>query len=153
MFFSDIKRHSFVDFENTLDALTPLQGDLKKLLLRWSAPGCRQPLRLGGTVGSAENPAKKSGPDPNACIESERSTTKRVRKKRTAICRTVIFFHPDCNCWSRSCTESADALLRPVADFTASGELHPALKTKYSVVFLLTVYAVCYKNATLNLRK
>ena len=57
------------------------------------------------------------------------------------------------HCWSRSFTGSADALLRPVADFTASGELHPALKTKYSVVFLLTVYAVCYKNATLNLRK
>ena len=42
----------------------------------------------------------------------------------------LIFFHPDCNCWSRSFTGSADALLRPVADFTASGELHPALKTK-----------------------
>jgi len=45
-----------------------------------------------------------------------------------------IFFHPDCNCWSRSFTGSADTLARPVADFTASGESHPALKTNYAVV-------------------
>ena len=38
--------------------------------------------------------------------------------------------------WSRSFTGSADALLRPVADFTASGEFHPALKTSYPVVAL-----------------
>ena len=47
----------------------------------------------------------------------------------------IIFFHPDCNCWSRSCTGSADAERQPVADYTASGESHPALKTKDSVVF------------------
>ena len=38
----------------------------------------------------------------------------------------------------------------PVADFTASGELHPALKTKYSVVFLLPVYDSLVGNATPN---
>ena len=72
-------------------------------------------------------------------------------KKRTAFA-VLIFFHPDCNCWSRSFTGSADTELHPVADFTASGELHPALKTKYSVVFLGSVYPPIRKNATPNLR-
>ena len=31
-------------------------------------------------------------------------------------------------------------MLHPVADFTASGESHPALKTKYTVVLLVLVY-------------
>ena len=54
---------------------------------------------------------------------------------RTAL-PVLIFFHPDCNCWSRSSTGSADAAYaQPVADCTASGDLHPALKTKDSVVF------------------
>ena len=47
---------------------------------------------------------------------------------------THIFFHPDFNRWSRSFTGSAGALLRPVADCTASGGSHPALKTFDSVV-------------------
>ena len=38
--------------------------------------------------------------------------------------------------WSRSFTGSADTLPCPVADFTASGEFHPALKTSYPVVAL-----------------
>ena len=62
----------------------------------------------------------------------------------------LIFFHPDCNCWSRSFTESADARRQPVADFTASGELHPALKTKDSVVFLLVVYDIVCGFAIIN---
>ncbi len=36
--------------------------------------------------------------------------------------------------WSRSFTGSADTLPCPVADCTASGEFHPALKTSYPVV-------------------
>ena len=40
-----------------------------------------------------------------------------------------IFFHPDYNRWSRSCTGSADVFQHPVADYTASGDFHPALKT------------------------
>ena len=60
----------------------------------------------------------------------------------------LIFFHPDCDCWSRSCTGSADTLWHPVADFTASGDLHPALKTKYSVVFRSLVYDASWKIAT-----
>lgn len=57
-----------------------------------------------------------------------------MRAKARAHRFTHIFFHPDCNRWSRSCTGSADAFTRPVADCTASGELHPALKTSDSVV-------------------
>lgn len=43
--------------------------------------------------------------------------------------------------WSRSFTGSAEAFRHPVADCTASGESHPALKTKYSVVFLRMMIA------------
>jgi len=65
------------------------------------------------------------------------SNNKEVRfsaPKQRVYCFTHIFFHPDYNRWSRSCTESADAE-RPVADYTASGEFHPALKTFFSIVF------------------
>ena len=70
-----------------------------------------------------------------------------VPKQRTTPA-VLIFFHPDCNCWSRSFTESADARRQPVADFTASGDFHPALKTKYSVVFLPKLYNRLFKIAT-----
>ncbi len=40
-----------------------------------------------------------------------------------------IFFHPDYNRWSRSSTGSATK--KWVADYTASGESHPALKTLF----------------------
>ena len=62
----------------------------------------------------------------------------------------LIFFHPDCNCWFRSFTESAPAVQQAVADCTASGDLHPALKTKYSVVFYGVVYVRPQKKATPN---
>lgn len=62
----------------------------------------------------------------------------------------LIFFHPDCNCWFRSFTESAPAVRQAVADCTASGDLHPALKTKYSVVFYGVVYVRPQKKATPN---
>ena len=57
-----------------------------------------------------------------------------MRAKTARVCFTHIFFHPDYNRWSRSFTGSADTLPCPVADFTASGEFHPALKTSYPVV-------------------
>ena len=71
-------------------------------------------------------------------MSSRCKTIKEVRRtaRLTAhdIVLTHIFFHPDFNRWSRSFTGSAGALLRPVADCTASGESHPALKTFDSVV-------------------
>ena len=59
-------------------------------------------------------------------------------------CFTHIFFHPDFNRWSRSFTESAGTLLCPVADYTASGEFHPALKTFNSVVHLHYIIVPLY---------
>lgn len=71
-------------------------------------------------------------------MSSRCKTIKEVRRtaRLTAhdIVLTHIFFHPDFNRWSRSFTGSAGALLRPVADCTASGGSHPALKTFDSVV-------------------
>ena len=69
---------------------------------------------------------------------SKVTSGKRAHAKKHGL-TAFIFFHPDCHCWSRSSTGSAETIRLPVADYTASGELHPALKTKYSVV-LLSVY-------------
>jgi hypothetical protein len=47
---------------------------------------------------------------------------------------TTIFFHPDCHCRYRSHTGST--LFVALADYTAGGDLHPALKMRVSVVMV-----------------
>ena len=60
-----------------------------------------------------------------------------------------IFFHPDL--WEPKLTVtvgpgvSPGQLLSQVADFTASGEFHPALKTSYSITSLLLLYTLRQK--------
>ena len=66
-------------------------------------------------------------------IEPERQTKKRPAAIKTATGRTdaicLPFLASGLYRWSRSCTGSAP--LRVVADFTASGELHPAPKRTF----------------------
>jgi len=53
-----------------------------------------------------------------------------------------IFFHPD---YTVGFGVSPNQLLSQVADFTASGEFHPALKTSYSIASLLLLYTLRQK--------
>ena len=58
-----------------------------------------------------------------------------------------IFFHPD---YTVGPGVSPGQPLSWVADFTASGESHPALKTFYSFVPTIIIY-ITIKNATPNI--
>ena len=107
---SDIKNTLLCLFENTLDALTSLQG---------------------------EQTTKK-----------RTEHAQEAHKKRTALpyssssIQTILLvpeFH-----------RVSGYRRYPVADFTASGELHPALKTKYSVVSCDVLYDRPPEKATPN---
>ena len=60
----------------------------------------------------------------------------------------LIFFHPDYTVGPGVAPGQRMPNGQPVADYTASGDLHPALKTKYSVVFRSLVYDASWKIAT-----
>ena len=53
-----------------------------------------------------------------------------------------IYFHPDFNCWYRSFNGSTFGLCLRVADFTASGDFHPApeILTVTKIIKILSNY-------------
>ena len=53
-----------------------------------------------------------------------------LRKERDVYKRQIIFFHPDYTVGPGVSPGQRLITHQPVADFTASGDLHPALKTK-----------------------
>ena len=61
----------------------------------------------------------------------------------------LIFFHPDCNCWSRSFTESADTEVSGRGLYRQWG-ITPRPEDKVFSCFLWVVYNSMTRNATPN---
>ena len=95
---------------------------------------------------------------------SSRCKNNKEVRSRTNCARVLFYTHllpSGLYRWSRSFTGSADAQVHPVADFTASGEFHPALKTfgfklsyRYYILWYAKLqplyYPICAGQATME---
>ena len=101
-------------------------------------------------VGLGWDPNDGSGAEFDLDASAFLQVNKQQRSAQTAHgFAALIFFHPDYTV-GPGVSPGQRTPKRPVADCTASGELRPALKTKYSVLFLGIVYDSPKENATPN---
>jgi hypothetical protein len=62
-----------------------------------------------------------------------------------------IYFHPDFNCWYRSFNGSTFGLCLRVADFTASGDFHPAPEILTVTKIIKKIYQVLKRGEKITL--
>ena len=104
-----------------LGATSCYVGDNTDIIVMTEAPGVYSPFKFVRKALFALDRTGKTNQKAPCC--NQKTATGRT----DAIC--LPFLASGLYRWSRSCTGSAP--LRVVADFTASGELHPALKRTF----------------------